>query len=218
MSLNALLSENKARILASPRVAVLSGQKALIDVGVKYLFQTDIYGYGGYGLPLEPYSPTSRTQTSTTSPSTTEQSRPRGLYQPGSYYSRSGFNTIDTGIMLDITPWVGNAGEITMTIAPTIRDADEVTSEQARIADRSIDTIIRVKDGGMIIIGGLLQEKELTKEDKVPILGRIPLMGRLFSKSHKVENESELIIVIKPRIINSAIEEMEEDATMPKSR
>jgi len=101
---------------------------------------------------------------------------------------------------------VGNAGEITMTIAPTIRDADEVTSEEARIADRSIDTVIRVNDGGMIIIGGLLQSKELTKEDKVPVLGSIPLMGRLFSKSHKVETESELIIVIKPRIINGIIE------------
>ena len=99
-----------------------------------------------------------------------------------------------------------------MTIAPTIRDADDVTSEQARIADRSIDTVIRVNDGGMIIIGGLLQEKELTKEDKVPVLGSIPLLGRLFSQSHKVENESELVIVIKPRIIQSVGKEKVEDA------
>lgn len=97
-----------------------------------------------------------------------------------------------------------------MTIAPTIRDADEVTSEQARIADRSIETVIRVNDGGMIIIGGLLQSKELTKEDKVPVLGSIPLMGRLFSTSHKVGTESELVIVIRPRIINSIIEETQD--------
>jgi len=216
LSLKALLSENKARILASPRVAVLSGQTAMIDVGVKYLFQTDIYGgYGYSGYGLEPSLPTRQIPTSTTSSAATGQSYRRTsrdtqeLYYPGGYYQR-GFNTIDTGITLDLTPWVGNAGEITMTIAPTIRDADEVTSEEARIADRSIDTVIRVKDGGMIIIGGLLQEKELTKEDKVPVLGSIPLMGRLFSKDHKVENESELIIVIKPRIIKSAIEEERE--------
>lgn len=210
LSLKALLSENKARILASPRVAVLSGETAVIDVGVKYLFQTDSYsgyGYSGYGLPLEPYTQSRPTTEQSRIPASS--SRERGLYQPS--YSRSGFNTIDTGITLDITPWVGNAGEITMTIAPTIRDADEVTSEQARIADRSIDTVIRVNDGGMIIIGGLLQEKELTKEDKVPILGSLPLMGRLFKTSHKVGNESELMIVIKPRIIPSVMEERGKD-------
>ena len=73
--------------------------------------------------------------------------------------------------------------------------------------------MIRVKDGWMIVIGGLLQKKTLTREDKVPVLSNIPLMGRLFSKSHQIENESELIIVIKPRIISSVLEGMEEDAT-----
>ena len=211
LSLKALLSENKARILASPRVAVLSGETAVIDMGVKYLFQSSTYGgygYSGYGLPLEPYT---RTRSTTEQSGSERYARESRLYQPSGYYSRRGFNTIDTGITLDITPWVGNAGEITMTIAPTIRDADEVTSEQARIADRSIDTVIRVNDGGMIIIGGLIQEKELTKEDKVPILGNLPLMGRLFSSSHKVGNESELIIVIKPRIIQSVMEKRGED-------
>lgn len=202
LSLQALLSENKARILASPRVAVISGETAVIDVGVKYLFQTNIYG--NYGYPLEPYESDEEERNTT---------KKYTQYSPSSYYSRRGFNTIDTGISLDITPWVGNAGEITMTIAPTIRDADEVTSEEARIADRSLDTVIRVNDGGMIIIGGLIQEKELTKEDKLPLLGEIPLLGRLFTKSHKVKNESELVIVIKPRIIKNLIEQTQESKT-----
>jgi type IV pilus assembly protein PilQ len=191
-SLKALLAENKARILSAPRVAVLSGEKAVIDIGVQYLFQTttSIYG-GGYVIPTQ--------QQPTTG---SEQQFP---YQPSSYQQRS-FNTINTGITLDITPWVGNAGEITMMIAPQIRDADRVTAEESRIADRSIDTVIRIPDGGMIIIGGLIQEKELTQKDKVPVLGSIPLMGRLFSSSHKVANQSELIIVIKPKLIRSMTE------------
>ena len=86
-----------------------------------------------------------------------------------------------------------------------------VRQEEARVAERSVDTVIRVNDGGMIIIGGLLQEKELTKEDKLPLLGDIPLLGRLFTRSHKVENESELVIFIKPRIIRSTIQKIEEN-------
>ena len=215
-SLNALLTENKARILSSPRVAVLSGQQAIIDVGVRYLFQTPMPIYSGaYGFPIEGAIPGRYN----TDRSTTQQRESRtGNYQLGALpyqsggYTRQNFSTIDTGITLDITPWVNNAGEITMTIAPKILDADKITAEESRIADRTIDTVIRVKDGGMIVIGGLLQKKTLTREDKVPVLSNIPLMGRLFSKSHKIENESELIIVIKPRIISSVMEGMEEDA------
>ena len=88
-----------------------------------------------------------------------------------------------------------------MKISPQIRDADMVSAEESRIADRTIDTTIRIPDGGMIVIGGLLQEKELTQKNKVPVLGSIPLLGRLFSTSHKVANQSELIIIITPKLI-----------------
>jgi len=216
VSLTALLAENKAKILSSPRVAVLSGEQAIIDVGVKYLFQTPMTIYGGaYGFPIDTTGQyrTDRSTTQSRSSTTTRYEQERLPYQSGGYMqSGSNLNRIDTGIILDITPWVNNAGEITMTISPKILDADKVTAEESRIADRIIDTVIRVKDGGMIVIGGLLQEKSLTKEDKVPVLGSIPLMGRLFSKTHQVLTESELIIVIKPRIINSIMEEGEENA------
>jgi len=190
LSLRALLAENKARILANPRVAVLSGGEARINVGVQYLFRTEIYG--------EPFI---------TTPETTKEEEGEAKRTPYYYpgypggYMRRGFNVIDTGITLDITPWVGNAGEITMEIKPEIRDADRVTAEESRIADRSIQTTIRVKDGGMIVIGGLIQEKELKSENKMPVLGSIPILGRLFTSSHKVSNQSELVIVIMPKLI-----------------
>ncbi|MFQ6115254.1 MAG: hypothetical protein ACE5NG_14445, partial [bacterium] len=189
-SLSALLAENKARILASPRVATLNGETAIIDVGVQYLFQTTTEVYAG-GFQT-----------------TAEVSKEGAQGQETPYYSSPGgfvrrsFNTIDTGITLDITPWVGNTGEITMKISPQIRDADMISAEESRIADRTIDTTIRIPDGGMIVIGGLLQEKELTQKDKVPVLGSIPLLGRLFSTSHKVANQSELIIIITPKLIS----------------
>jgi len=89
-----------------------------------------------------------------------------------------------------------------MTIIPDIRDADRISKEESKISTRSIDTTVRVKDGGMIVIGGLLQKKELTSEERVPVISRIPIMGNLFKDSHKTETQTELIVVIEPKIIH----------------
>jgi type II secretory pathway component GspD/PulD (secretin) len=111
--------------------------------------------------------------------------------------------------MLDITPWVGAAGEITALIHPDIRDAKRVSREHSTIANRSLDTAVRVKDGETIVIGGLIQRNEETRETKVPVLGSIPVLGHLFKESHKTQSDTELIIIIKPKIIgsNSAIQQ-----------
>ncbi len=169
-SLAALVKENKAQILASPRVAVVNGEKAQIRVGVTHMFETTTEIYKGADVPV-------------------------------GGYTRRAFNTIDTGITLEITPWIGASGDITMTIAPNIEDADMISKEESKISTRSIDTIVRVKDGGMIVIGGLLQKKELTSEERVPVISRIPIMGHLFKNSRKTETQTELIVVIEPKII-----------------
>ena len=127
----------------------------------------------------------------------------RGVDVPVGGYSRRAFNRINTGIQLELTPWIGAAGEITMIIHPNIRDADVISREQSTIRTRSVNTNIRVKDGGMIIIGGLLQEKEIVSEDKVPVLHHIPLLGSLFTSRRTSSEQTELIIVIQPKIIES---------------
>jgi len=170
-SLAALVNENKAQILASPRVAVVNGQQAHIRVGATHMFETTTEIYKGADVPT-------------------------------GGYTRRAFNTVETGITLDITPWIGASGDITMTIIPDIRDADRISKEESKISTRSIDTTVRVKDGGMIVIGGLLQKKELTSEERVPVISRIPIMGNLFKDSHKTETQTELIVVIEPKIIH----------------
>ncbi|HIE28167.1 TPA: hypothetical protein EYP66_12845 [Candidatus Poribacteria bacterium] len=201
-NLKALLAENKARVLSNPRVAVINGQPAKIDVGVTYLFEMTPYIYGG--LP-EIYTGTGIYRSGTESSKSRTESYRKGSETPSlygsSYYGRSSFNEIHTGITLDITPYISAAGEITMNIIPRIEDADQISREQSQISQRTVETTIRVKDGGMIVIGGLIQNKEITHESKVPVLGDIPLMGRLFSKSNKTENQSELVIIIKPKLI-----------------
>jgi type II secretory pathway component GspD/PulD (secretin) len=194
-NLKALLAENKAKVLSNPRVAVINGQQAKIDVGVTYLFEMTQYIYGG--LP-DIYVGTENYKSGTESyREGSETSRQYG----NSYYGNNNFNEIHTGITLDITPYISASGEITMNIIPKIEDADQISKEQSQVSQRTVETTIRVKDGGMIVIGGLIQNKEITHENKVPVLGDIPLMGRLFSNSKKTQNQSELVIIIKPKLI-----------------
>ena len=188
-SLNAMISENKARILSAPRVATTSGMKASIKVGWTDYFETTTEIYNGYNSGY-------------TGSSITGQ--PSSTYNP-SYggYSRSGFNTLESGITLDITPWVGSAGEITVLIRPDIRDAKQISKEHSTIANRTLDTNVRVKDGENIVIGGLIQRNENATESKLPFLGSIPIVGHLFKKSDNLNNETELIIIVRPKLIKS---------------
>lgn len=176
-SLNALFSENKARVLGQPKVATTSGKKATITVGWTDYFETTIRTFRG-----EEEVPTY-----------------------GGYY-RTGFNVLESGITLEITPWVGATKEITVEIHPEVKDAKLISKEHSTIAQRTVDTTVRVKDGETIVIGGLLQERETTEERKVPVLGSIPLLGNLFKNSHKVSDQTELVIIIQPRIINRSAE------------
>ena len=131
----------------------------------------------------------------------------RGEDVPVGGYTRRGFNTLESGITLEITPWVGAAGEITVLIHPDIKDPKQVSKEHSTITERSLDTTVRVKDGETIVIGGLIQRNETTQESKVPVLGSIPLLGHLFKESHKTHNDTELIIIVKPRIIGGTADE-----------
>jgi len=189
-SINAMISENKARILSAPRVATTSGMKASIKVGWTDYFETTTDIYNGYNSGYPGGSTTG--QTSST-------------YNPSySGYSRSGFNTLESGITLDITPWVGSAGEITVLIRPDIRDAKQISKEHSTIANRTMDTNVRVKDGENIIIGGLIQRSENTTQSKLPFLGNIPILGHLFKKSDNLNNETELIIIVRPKLIGNS--------------
>ena len=98
--------------------------------------------------------------------------------------------------------------DITVLIHPDIKDPKQVSKERSTITQRTLDTTVRVKDGETIVIGGLIQKNESEQEQKVPVLGSIPLLGNLFKESLKVQSNTELIIIVKPKIIgNSQIAE-----------
>jgi len=120
---------------------------------------------------------------------------------PEAEYGR--FETITVGVSLSIKPRITEGNEIIMSIAPKTSDVIKRTAEELPvISRRSVETVVRVKDGQTIIIGGLLQttERKLIKE--VPYLSKIPLLGLLFKQESVSTQETELLVFITPKIID----------------
>ena len=187
--LTALVKRERGKVLANPSLAVVNGKKASIDIGGKHLFETNNPVYPSIGgVPNQP-------STNTVQPLSTV-----GGYAPAIY--RSLFS-IETGILLELTPLIGASGEVAMDIQLAIRDASQLSREASSLDQRLIQTTISVPDEGVVVIGGLLQEKQIDNVNRVPILNRIPLLGRLlFTSKETTVEQTELIVIIQPRVIS----------------
>ncbi len=117
----------------------------------------------------------------------------------------------DIGINITITPHIArrsatNDGKRTIGLDITQVTASnflEFTSFDAPLTeDSSISTYIDAQDGQQIVIGGLKKQKRQEIEDKVPVLGDLPLIGRLFKRTEDVAQDSEVVIVITPHIVD----------------
>jgi type II secretion system protein D len=115
----------------------------------------------------------------------------------------------DVGVSLVVTPSINPDGYVRLKVQPTLskllagRDEPAVGVTSPRILQRTADTTITVKDGQTIVIGGLINENYERYEEKVPLLGDIPLLGWLFRSETQVLVRNELVIVITPHIVRS---------------
>lgn len=170
--LKALEQEGVANIRSRPQIAALNGHKASIHVGTTqyYLLETETVYASG--------QPTVSTQVS------------------------QRFETIAADIAFEITPWVTATGEIIVNIKP------EFTTPQGAfdpdvpptINKRVLESTVRLRNGETIILGGLIQEGSTKTIDKVPILGDIPILGRIFQNRRTVDRKSELVIYVTPKV------------------
>jgi len=161
-----------AKLLASPKIAVVNNQEAKIHVGRK-----------------EVYLETTSTQSES---STTIVETPKW---------------VDTGVLLSVIPRINDEGYITMNIKPEITSiARWYTSPSGRLYPVSevstAETKVMVKNGTTIIIGGLRRKENVQTVEKVPFLGDIWLLGKLFRSEVTTQMQSELIVFITPRIIS----------------
>jgi len=110
---------------------------------------------------------------------------------------------IDATMALTITPRVAEAARhITCTIKPEVSDVTGTGPNNLPIITRrTAETTVRVGDGEVIAIGGLLQELERESKSKIPILGDIPLIGSLFRSSRKTSVKREIVIFVVPHIL-----------------
>lgn len=120
----------------------------------------------------------------------------------------------NVGINLDITPRITENDEVFISVIPEVSDftgwVDSGGYRYPIISTKRAETNIRVKDGETFALGGLIDEKEFENKRKVPILGDIPLMGRLFRSKTTSTDKKEVIIFITPEIIPAERASVEE--------
>lgn len=113
--------------------------------------------------------------------------------------------TVEVGVKLYVTPLINDDGWITMKIKPEV---SEVTSfiENIPVIEKSVsETTVIVKDGITIIIGGLIKDKVIENEKRVPLLGSIPILGLAFRSKKSTKVKSELVILLRPQIITGDV-------------
>ena len=123
------------------------------------------------------------------------------------------------GIILNVTPFIGDNGLVQMILAPSITEIDTSTPGQIiafgggvinsppvfapNINVRSANTVAITPDGQTVVIGGLISDQKSTGDTKIPILGDIPLIGSLFKATSKSAVKQELVIFLTPHIVSA---------------
>lgn len=109
---------------------------------------------------------------------------------------------VDIGVHLRLTPTIGSDGSVTADLHPEYSELVGYTSTGYPIvANRKIDSTLRVQDGSTIVLGGLMRDTSTETIDKVPGLGDIPLIGGLFKNKQTAHERDEIVFLITPHVI-----------------
>jgi len=118
------------------------------------------------------------------------------------YYANTQLQQVKAGITLKIRPFVGPDGKLTINIDPEVSDVIGMTDNGAPIiATRRVHSSVRCEDGGTIVLGGLTQVINQLRKSRVPVLSEIPLIGNLFRQSSTSSTETEIVIFLRPHIL-----------------
>ena len=122
-------------------------------------------------------------------------------------------HTLPVGLVMSVTPQTSGDGRITLNVRPTISrilrfvpdpnpalgDTESLVPE---VSVREIETILRVNNGDVAVIGGLMQDNRSNSTDGVPRVSKLPYVGDLFSFKNNRASKSELVIFLKPMVVN----------------
>jgi MSHA biogenesis protein MshL len=178
--LDALKQQGNLKVVSKPRLRTLNNQPAVVRVG--------------QDLPIFLLNVT---QSTGDNPILTETET---------------LQNITIGTVLSITPQVSGNGLITLDITPAVsrlvRMEESPNGNKAPVIDiRQASSIVRVRDGATIIMGGLVQDSAATTKRKVPLLGDIPFLGKAFTGTYESKERTELVFFLTPRVIHDAATE-----------
>ena len=178
-----LETQGVTRVLSSPRVSTINNQKAVIKVGTDEFFVTGVTG-----------------RTATGAASTTAASS----VQLTPFFS---------GIALDVTPQISRDGDVILHIHPTVSEVSDQTKsftvagqqETLPLAFSSVrqaDSIVRARNGQVVVIGGLMRESSQQQRFGTPGLSRIPFIGHAFGSRREQTVKTELVILLRPIVVD----------------
>ncbi|MBR1374234.1 type II secretion system protein GspD [bacterium] len=184
-TMNYLIENRKARILANPKLIITNGQESVIDLTQDYVEKVTSEFLSAAGTSTVGIGAVQKT------------------YTIGE----------DKGIKIALTPFISPDGYVTMNIKPEYAvEAGQVIApgqsgqnelQATLLSRRNLDLKnLRVKDGETLVIGGLIQEVEQKNVRKIPVLGDLPLIGAAFRSTSTSKGKSELVLMITPRIID----------------
>ncbi len=109
---------------------------------------------------------------------------------------------LDVGLVLNVTPIIGEDGQVLMTVKPevssgTVNPATGLPEEETT----EVETTVLLGDGQGMIIGGLIQEQDVDTQSKIPLLGDLWAVGKLFQRTNVTRQRSEIIVALTPRVV-----------------
>lgn len=179
-------TQGSTHVLSSPRIATVNNQQAVLKVGTDQFFVTNV-------------------SSSTTTTAAGTSSLPNVTLQP--FFS---------GIVLDVTPQIDEAGFIILHVHPAVSTVTEVqknvnlgtagnlTLPLAQSEVSETDSIIRTQNGQIVAIGGLMKQQAADTVNQVPGIGNIPGLGMFFRNSANSVQKQELVILLKATVVESA--------------
>lgn len=168
---NFLQNSGDANVLSTPNLMTLDNEEARIIIGNNVPFVTGSYA--------------NTTGSSTVSPFQTVERK-------------------DVGLMLKVRPQISENGTVKMAIYQEVSKIDTATLSNTNgpsTSKRSIESNVVVDDGSIIVIGGLLEDSYQQSQDKVPVMGDLPVVGGLFRSENRSRNKTNLMVFLRPIVV-----------------
>jgi len=177
--LRAIQGDSNTNIIATPMALTMDNQEAELKVAQEVPFVTGSY-------------------------SNTGNTGNNGEVNPFTTVQRE-----EVGTILKITPQVNEGGalvQMKIELESSSLTGDSGDANSLITNKRTISTNVLIEDGGIIVLGGLIQDSDIRGEQRVPYLGRIPVLGALFKTRSRQTDKTNLMVFIRPKILNDGVQ------------